>query len=75
MNTLAKIFYVGQMAVAALLTLGALAQTIRGLFNGTPAFVNIMFAIMTYTTYTLMYKTSRQEYKEYKNRNKKSAER
>lgn len=69
---LAHIYYVGQIITYGGLVIWALTMVIRGLFSGTPAFINICFAVMTCTTYCLLYVPSVREYRYYKARRKRN---
>ena len=68
MKIIANFFYVGQIVFSAALTIWALYMTLRGLFTGGSLFVTFCFAVMTCTTYCLMYVPSVREYKEHKAR-------
>jgi len=74
MKIIANIYYVGQIVFSAALAIWALYMALRGLFTGGSLFVTFCFAVMTCTTYCLMYVPSVREYKEHKARHNKKAQ-
>lgn len=74
MKLFGKYYYVMQAVLGALLTIGAMAQAIRGMFNETPAFVNVILVAIAIIAYCLLYLPSMREYKKYKYIIKKQTE-
>ena len=70
MKLLAKIYYTGSIVFFALVVIGALAQAIRGLFIGTPAFINVLFCSLAYIAYDFLLLNAIRDYKAFKANNK-----
>lgn len=66
MSTLAKIYYVGQIVAALILSIAFCGYAVRGIIEGADAFVIVLFAALSVVSLCMMFRPGLKDYKAHK---------